>query len=232
VGFCYSLDWNLPGAIIHAETQKIATEAKKLRAELLTYGRSHGVGAGFPAPQKRAIRRLFVQLHREIDLLQKEMSFSDAFDLELMTYDDDRRRLELIDEIRDGKPARRLSTLWFPFGLGLAGACFKQGDAPHFYYRTLVDEKKLGPEYYLDTGQTKAHKGMVSIPLVHPGWYGPSQGETIEPSQLCIGVMNIGFEDEPEWLNAIRTANDLEVVKLRAACQNMCDQICLQLGSA
>jgi hypothetical protein len=81
----------------------------------------------------------------------------------------------------------------------------------------LVDEKRLGPEYYLNRRQTKAHKGMVSVPLI-PRRDGPSQGETIEPSRLCIGVVNIGFEDEPRWLNALRTAKEDEVMKNATLC--------------
>jgi hypothetical protein len=74
---------------------------------------------------------------------------------------------------------------------------YRKGDRPQIGRQgKLLDEERLGPEYYLNTRQIQAHKGMVSVPLI-PRRDGPSQGETIEPSRLCIGVVNIGFEETP-----------------------------------
>jgi len=67
---------------------------------------------------------------------------------------------------------------------------------------------------------------MVAIPIVHPNWYGPVGGDTIEPGRMCVGVIDISFEDDPKWLNSLQLTSSGEVTKLRQTCQNFCDRLC------
>jgi hypothetical protein len=218
VGSCYSLDWKLPGSAGDRKTRELAAETTQIRAHLADYRRTS-------AGAKRQLRRALIKLYSDIDALQRANDFDDPFDVELLIYNEDTRHLQLIEEVLNGKLAPKPTALWFPFGLGLGGACFKQGDAPYFYYRKLADEKKIGPEYYLQSKKTKAHKGMVSVPLLHPAWPDLKPEQRIEPSRLCIGVVDISFMVEPRWLTALRSQDDREVLRLWTVCETFGRQV-------
>jgi hypothetical protein len=223
VGSCYSLDWKLPDSQADAETMLMADQAQLFRAKLLSYHKSRLLG---PKSKKKdeigPIRELFTGLHGELAALQKQASFNEEFDIALMTYDDAYRKLRFVDGTHDGgEPSPDLDDFWLPFGLGLAGASFKAGD-PYFYFR----DQATAPEYYLTIPGNKAHRGMVAIPAVHPKWYGPAAGNTIEPARMCIGVIDISFEEDPKWLKSLGLATTGAVVQLRDTCQNFCNRLC------
>jgi hypothetical protein len=226
VGSCYSLDWPLPASTGNRDTQQVAAETRIIRETLANYGKTHAVEHRVRPEQKRKLRHSLTSLHASIAALQQETDFSDPFDIELLIYNHSTRRLQLIEEICDGVRVATPADLWFPFGLGLGGACFKQqGNAPYFYYRKLADEKKLGPEYYFQARPTKAHKGMISVPLLHPAWNSLDLEERSEASRFGIGVVDVSFEGEPRWLNSLRRDGGEEVDRLRRICQSFGHQM-------
>jgi len=227
VGSCYSLDWKLPEQQADAGTEEMANQAQVFRSKLVSYQKSRLLGAKSKKRNEvQEIRELFIGLHNDLAGLQNQASFSEKFDIALMTYDDRDRKLRFVDGTNDGgEPSPDLNDFWLPFGLGLAGACFKGGN-PYFYFRDQVDEKQTVPEYYLTIPGNQPHRGMVAIPIVHPNWYGPVGGDTIEPGRMCVGVIDISFEDDPKWLNSLQLTSSGEVTKLRQTCQNFCDRLC------
>jgi hypothetical protein len=229
MGSCYSLDWKLPDQQADAETNTMANEAYVFRSKLVSYQKSRMLGAkSRKRNEVQEIRELFIGLHNDIAGLQNHASFSEKFAVALMTYDDRDRKLRFVDGTNDGgEPSPDLTDFWLPFGLGLAGASFKAG-RPYFYFRDQADETKT-PEFYLTIPGNKAHRGMVAIPIFHPKWFGPDAGNTIEPGKMCIGVIDISFEDEPKWLNSLQLTETIEVVKLRDLCQNFCNWLCEHL---
>ena len=233
VGSAYSLDWKLPDWMADTGTQEIAHQAEDIRNELLEYRKLRSDSSGVDSPLAKEIRQLLVDLHREITAFQHERGFQETFDLGVMVYNAAKRRLQYVDGIRSsGEPLPILDSFWLPFGLGLSGACLKQGDNPFVFDRKLVNEKVSGPEYYIDIPGSKPHCGMIAIPLVHPR-YSPAPDETVEPSRMCVGVMDLSFEQEPKWLvSLMQTKGTRNFTRLREICQNFCNRLCERLNSA
>jgi HI0933-like protein len=237
VGSCYSLDWGLSQARNHPELTQLADKAKDLRFALLRYRDARRDKLTLPAHQKQKVRSLFLKLHSDIAALQKESGVNEKFDVAFMTYNDfavgeDRKyRLEFVDgTAAGGEPSPDLWKFWLPFGLGLAGACFKQGDRTYVYLGRYVDEKEIAPEYYLPIPGGKQHSSMVAVPVDHPEWYESMAKKGFDRSRQCIGVIDISVGSRSRWFDIIRRSKYSEIIKLRPICQNFCDRIAGVLG--
>jgi hypothetical protein len=55
---------------------------------------------------------------------------------------------------------------WLPFGLGLVGTCFKEGE------RAFLYERRAGPtttpDFYLPLPDSSSHEVLMAIPADHP----------------------------------------------------------------
>ena len=235
VGSCYSLDWTLPAIRSGKELLDLEDRAKALRSRLLQYRNARrGDRSTLPAHQKRKIRESFLKLHADVAALQKKSGVKEDFDIAFMTYNDfttpdcPNPRLEFVDGTSaGGEPNPALWTFWLPFGLGLAGACFKQGDRSYIYFRKQVNEEKIAPEYYLSIPGTRQHSFMVAVPVDHPTWDESMAQKGFERSRQCIGVVDISISSgsQSRWFEAIQSSNNNTINDLRPICQNFGDRI-------
>jgi hypothetical protein len=116
--------------------------------------------------------------------------------------------------------------LWdfrLPFGLGLAGACFKQGNNPYMYIRPSSETPPFGSSYYLPVPGTEYQEVLLAIPLRIPGASNPPQG--CEASRQCAAILDIGSSSEMSKLRSL-VENRNELYVLAAQCQDVFDAFC------
>jgi hypothetical protein len=113
-----------------------------------------------------------------------------------------------------GPPAPEIWDFWLPFGIGLGGACFKQGGRVFYYVRASSGN----PEFFLNIPGRSTSAVLVSVPLDHPSY---DLAIRIEDSRQCIGVINIASESEHTKLQAVTTDKDTSD-ELWWLCQDFC----------
>jgi hypothetical protein len=219
VGFCYSLDWGMAPSDTNEDWIKLDQGAAELRGRLLRYASLRRTDPGNSAIAKPRIimERLYDALNRKYG--KKRGGFA----VMLMTYEPIKRRLVVVDDVEEGgEPKPGAWTFHLPFGLGLAGACFKQGERVFVYRKP--SKRDAEPNSYLPVEGT-AHDALIAIPLRRPGAPDPPAG--YEPGRQCVGVLNIGSRSAGNKLKQLQT-EDLKMLK--AQCQGTFDRLVETLG--
>ena len=238
IGSCYSIDWKLAEKNADHEIILLEKEAEEFSKKLLKYRNvrcgQDSSGQSFSPEAVKRIRSLFRLLHNDFASHQGQLqSQKEDFEVAFMAYNRSERRLKFIDGTspdRNREPRRELWEFWFPFGLGLAGACFKKANEALMYFRDRADKTKLGPEYYLDIDGTMKHGSMIAIPVNHPRWPYPEEPiEGYDQSKQLIGVIDISMERGCKWLENVEKSVD-GVTKLRAICQRFSNDLCAVLN--
>jgi hypothetical protein len=145
----------------------------------------------------------------------------EGFEVSMMVFDDVKRRLVVVEGAIDGsEPAPKMWDFSLPFGLGLAGACFKEGERAFLYVRP--DEQSPGPELYIPRNDDDIHDVLLALPIDHPQFakyltMKGLKGEKPERARQCIGVINIGSRTRTTNLRKTRT--DTSVI---AAVSDLC----------
>lgn len=223
IGSCFSLDWLLPVYDGDAEFQRLETEAESIRREFLRQGDDRRDGKdGDPR-----IRFEFARLYEQIRSLLKPKK-NEGFEVSLMVYDQAKRRLVVSEGLIDGVDfSHEMLTFWLPFGLGLAGACFKEGERAFLYKRP--DGPSAAHEYYLPLPNNDSHQILLAVPIDHPQ-FGVYMAKTPsaklpERARQCIGVVDIGSRSKNSRMWKLLTAKKGVVETLRNVCQEFCDRV-------
>ncbi len=238
VGSSYSLEWTLPQGKDNQHSRIVIADLANFRKKLLGYRRSRKAHHKRLSPI-HLFRTQFLQLYES---LQECLGIpKNDFEVSLMTYDQKRRRLVTTHGIKNGHGLdSRTWDFWLPFGLGLAGSCFKQGSA-FILKREPAEELGRDLDYYLPIAGRRRPKFLTTIPLNHPifkrvieiyrkgernGCKAPkAQSSEIaemykqlylnllrEPSRQCIGVINItSMRHSPAKMGRTKMA---QIVKL------------------
>jgi phosphoserine phosphatase len=165
LGSYYSLDWVLPDPALPPDIDRLRVEAEVIREGLLTHRQARFPGPATPESDK--IRRLFETAHQQArDLLQAtEPSFATT----LMTWDREKRRMTVVECCRNnGRVEDNDWNFWLPFGLGLAGMCFRTATGAFRYQRDLDKRDPERPENYLPVPGVEPHAFVLSFPIDHP----------------------------------------------------------------
>jgi hypothetical protein len=138
-----------------------------------------------------------------------------------MTYDERDRRLHVVEGWRN-EPDVPTETLQFalPFGVGLAGACFKRADRAflHVHDRASGDRPPRtkgspgAPEYFIEIPGHPSPGVILAVPLDHPAFDQSFDQE--RRSQQCIGVIDItsNFSDAT-LLSVVQAATSTRMLK-------------------
>lgn len=214
-GTIYSLDWILdnpsPGL------DDLAEEATVLRAQLLAHRQERLAGG----PGLRGIRDCFLKLRRQIWEMFLPVP-GERFEVSVMTYDESNRVLVPVEgTLGEEEFPNNLWDTAIPFGLGLAGAAFKEAE---LLFR-VADPPILFP-FYISLPERPTHQFLLSAPLDHPDLDCPELGAP-EPepvpdrSRQCLGVVNVGTFSETSRMHMVPSlGNSLAVV-----CQTFCEDL-------
>jgi hypothetical protein len=186
VGRSYGLEWCLPELPVFAELAEVATLLRKRLYE-------HGQARTNQKPGDQKIQRAFMRLVRAVCVKYARFDTVESFDISLATYADDYKRIVIVDTTNNGK-TRQMIPPGFeaPFGLSIAGACFKEADKIQLYKRREVTSDS--PSLYLPSRDPdRRHQILLAAPVFVPGFH--EEGASHDPrerSRYCIAVINIG----------------------------------------
>ncbi|WP_433965371.1 hypothetical protein [Tunturiibacter gelidiferens] len=120
LGECFSLDWKLPVMVADARSAQIEVKAQQLRKYLLTYR-----GQRLKGETSSPVYYAFEELVTKVLALCVEGRDGERVEVSFLTYNQRKRRLEVVDAaLNGGSPPPNSWNFWLSFGLGLAGAAF------------------------------------------------------------------------------------------------------------
>jgi hypothetical protein len=222
IGSCFSLDWQLPAYEADREFQKIENEVKSIRERLLAHGasrRNHGAG-------DVAIRQVFGELSQSLKA-RLNPHVDELFEVSMLVYDENARRLLMVESEIGGKdPSDEWWQFWLPFGLGLGGACFKEGERAFIYERRSDSTKSL--DFYLPLSKTDSHSFLIAIPVDHPNFADYLDRRNFghvmpERARQCIAVFNVGSRSGDTRMGEIVGGQPSAVDDLGTICQKYCN---------
>ena len=191
LGSAYSIDWRVRESRSDSESQALDASANKMRRKLLEYSTRRRRDTCTEATTNKAhaiLAAFYADLHRQ----HVSGGSAERFGLMLRTYDKSQRRIVLVDGVMDHQdPDSKEWEFKLPFGLGLAGACFRDGAKPYVYLRPSSEEASSGPAYYLSVPGREEHGVLLAIPLKTPGAL-QQMPAGYEPSRSCAAVLDIG----------------------------------------
>jgi hypothetical protein len=183
IGTCFSLEWTLPAQAPDERAAQIEAKARDLRKNLLAYRwqRLEGDTSG-------GVHQAFRDFEQMVRTLCAENLEDERLEVSLMTYNERTRRLQVVETaINGGEPKPNSWNFWLSFGLGLAGACFKDPSA--YLYVPPPEENPAGPDYFLPVpGREDNPAAILALPLDHADYDDSVQ---LERSRQCIGVVDI-----------------------------------------
>jgi len=149
-----------------------------------------------------------------------------------MTYDEDKRRIVLVEGLMNGKELpSSYWNFWLPPGVGNAGTCFKTGESRCYLATDVLPEFN----YYLavEEEQSNQHQVLVSIPLDHPKFHlPPAKAIPSERKRQVVGVLNLGSNCASSTLRRLfpdgtkgRPERTEEMGKLQGICQSVLNEI-------
>ena len=236
VGSCYSIEWPLPETREDSFTLKLENDANRFRRILLRYRDAGGDESQIRWRERKAVRYSFQKFYDS--LLGQDDPGHDRFEVTFMTYDTDRRRLLVVDGVRNGRELNAKSRdFWLPFGLGMAGSCFKSGRRIFVMNLTKKEndrEEERGwplnerdtmesdPGFYLKIPHRSPHKFLLQIPVDYPRFVS-SRFRDYESARQCIGVVSISSLKGTTWLSRLTAVDDLR--RLQSWCQGFCNDL-------
>jgi hypothetical protein len=233
LGSWYSLDWKLTDQKLYGFYQKLEAEARVIRAKL-----SEHRGARLAAKETlrspeilRFLRDLHTWLHQRFQLEIEE----EIFETTLFSYLAKSREVAVCESVSgEGVFTSELGLQFhLPFGMGLAGACFRAGDGVLTYHNSGSPDSDE-PEIYLPNPGQPPHAYLLALPIDHPDFTLEKwEKGKIERSRQLVGVLTIGSNYEASGLREICVKppeeeseyagwkKDLEA--FRNDCQRRCD---------
>lgn len=231
VGSCYSVDWILPAPKMSGPFISLVSQSEQIRSRLLVH-RDRRFRDDLDE-SSRTIRRVFSGLARMIG--QKYGSQQkDRFAITLMSFNPETRRLVMVEGLRtDGSDLDPAAwSFWLPFGMGLAGACFRDGNSAILYRRPKTQSGRPA-EYYLSVPGYPQHEFLLALPIDHPEFGVSDEAGTAPHPERCrqlIGVITIGSTNPTSKLKTfcmpkLTPSQYREFAHLRDLCQEACDDI-------
>lgn len=227
LGSYYSFDSLLPNTELSATLDDLARGAKQVRNGLLEHRQKRKTGDSDSLCDQ--IRNTLKALYDSVGKYRSS-SRREHFQLNLMTYDETLRRLLVVEGVTIAGDVRSWE-FWLPFGLGLAGSCFRNGDRAFRYIKELEEHDNHRPENYLPLPGSIKHECLLALPIDHPQLTkGDFQLAAAERCRQLVGVVTIGSDHKlspllPLCRDSLTEVKLLELRDLRDLCQVYCDQI-------
>jgi HAD superfamily phosphoserine phosphatase-like hydrolase len=228
LGSYYSLEWNLPDPALPADIDRLRAETEVVRDGLLKHKQAR---LSAPAtPDSERIRKLFAAVHGEARnfLGATESSFATT----LMTWDREQRRMVVVETMRNDQNENESDwKFWVPFGLGLAGMCFRSATGAFRYQRDLDKTDPERPENYLPLPGSEPHAFLLCMPIDHPRMTEEmARQENAQRCRQLVGVLSIGSRSPAsrllEYCRATLTDDMFGKLRdLRDALQRKMDEI-------
>jgi hypothetical protein len=244
-GSRFTLGWGLGQTEQAQEFEYLVGRSQEIRERLLSH--AHDRKRGKKGPGVEEIQQLFKKFDEEVRGQYALEPDREQFTVTLMTYDQTRRRLVMVESLVNGQEPQ--DTSWdfsLPFGFGLAGACFKEGSKA-FMYLQSEDKDEDDAKYYLPVQGSGPYQILLALPVDHPDFTEPTPGNGargVERSRQLIGIVSIGSTCPATKLHefAIEAAKGSEateepggdkpsaeaqkIQQLRIKCQKLGDDIC------
>jgi hypothetical protein len=197
--------------------------ADKARKQLLAWVPVRRTEPGAESIAKA--RGIITPLYAELRNLYGAPNEEEQFVVSLMAYDASERRLVVADGLMNGgEPGPPLWNFWLPFGLGLAGACFKQGDRPYMYIASAAASETGSPNYYIPMPKAVDYEVLVAIPLRATG---PLPPPGYEPSRQCVAVLCFGSNRADSQLRTlVGPDRRADLLELAGRCEAVFDLFC------
>jgi hypothetical protein len=221
VGNCYSIDFELGSseAASDSASTDLAQEARAFRNRLVTVAGPYGAPVD---PFREAVRDQLRALNEHVGQFRLGPDEAERFELMFTTYDDNAHRMIMVDGLLNGgEPTPDMWTFRLPFGVGLAGVTFKQGDRVFFHVNPDEGREAAGPDFYIELPRRPRDCVLVSVPLDHPHY---RSSLSIERSRQCVGVINLLSTNEKTGLKHV-TENKAVRDELWKTCQVFCRAI-------
>lgn len=225
VGGYYSLDWTLPDHPLETEIERLRSETEEVRSRLLLHRRTQPVPSTLTVEDR--IADLFLDVHKTARTITgaKDPSFTTT----LMTWDRQQRRMVTVEVCRNKENAAPSDfEFWLPFGLGLAGTCFRTAPDAVRYEHDLDHGDTERPEIYLPLPGAQHHAYLLSLAIDHPQW--TEEMKSKPDAQRCrqlVGVLSLGSTSPASKLRRY-CGSKLEpedMRRLRDACQEKMNAI-------
>ena len=232
VGSAYSLDWPLPATPENDFTRELERDARHLRQALLRYQKKRRDVSPQESltPQKlQLVRQLFKDFYDSV--VDEKIPRRDRFVVSLLAYREEKRRLEVVDGVLNGRDLDSWTQgFWLPFGLGMAGSCFKDGDRVFLLNRGRKEEQKgvrqgleSDPGFYLHIPHRPRPSFLLQIPIDHPKFSSKQCPAGYATSRQLIGIVSISSLTGKTWLASIRNPEDFRSVQ--RWCQGFCNEV-------
>ena len=233
VGSFYSLDWQPLDRPI-GDFERFIRGAREVRRQLLEHRKRKRNRSRTALSDK--IGALFDAMHKKLKDAFWCRAEGEIFQTGLMTYDDSQRKLWIVEgRLNDGDLSDDWSNFWLPFGVGLAGACFRRGAGAFTYSSSLGDLRTASaPEYYLPAPGSIPYEFLLALPIDHPQLDEEMSIDDANRSRQLIGVLTIGSNSGASPLGqfcGVPLTEDIiqRLANLRVDCQRLCDEICHHL---
>ena len=235
VGSCYSIDWPLPLSPTNDFTRALEEDARKFRKALVWHRNQRRTGTvdrSVASHTSELIAGLFRTFCRS--LVSTDLA-DDRLVILFLTYLEREQRLVVVDGVRNGGDlTAKTWDFWLPFGLGLAGSCFKSGNRVFVLNpqrqalsMPIVDSAKDSPEedpgFYLHIPGDSRPRFLLQIPLDHPEFKPKNCPANYEASRQRVGVISIASLRGKTWLAGMKEKREFR--QLQDWCQGLCNDV-------
>jgi hypothetical protein len=187
-GRAYALEWDLPRP---EPASELALSASHMRRRFVEHAQALSDGEPGDEAIGRAFRSIVTKLTKWFPSDRKK-----HIDVTLMTYNDQTRCLFGVEAIDVGKRRRPGPPQFLiPYGLGIAGACFKESSALRLFIRP--EKHDSSPGLYWPSSNHN-YEVLLAAPVMVLGIEDlklPSLAHSWELSRYCVAVINIGSND-------------------------------------
>jgi len=232
LGSYFSIDWTVPSdPPFPNKIEPFVYEAEVIRAGLIAH-RENRKNDKCREGSSLKICTLFRGLHEVICHEHRALSPQEEFETAFITYDQERHRLVMVEGyVNDNVLPEEAWDFSLPFGMGLAGACFREGGRAFRYQRGLDAFDPDEPEPYLPMPPARAKECLLVLPIDHPKLTDADlNGSKFHRSRQLVGVVAISSTYRASLLRPLCRRDLAEeqyqaLTLLREKCQAACDNI-------
>ncbi len=200
LGSWYSLDWSLTDQRLYGFFQELASDAAVIRARLTEHRNARLVSK--TTRRSPEILRFLRELHQWLREQFPKQVDEELFETTLFSYDIKLHQVVVCESVSgdEGVQTSELGmSFGLPFGMGLAGACFRAGNGVLTYHDNGPDGDE--PEFYLPNPGQSRQAYLMALPIDHPDFtLDDWKKGKIERSRQLAGVITIGSNYEASAL--------------------------------
>jgi hypothetical protein len=235
LGSWYSLDWKLTDQKLYGFYQKLESEATVIRTSLSNHRDARL--AAKETSRSPEIQRFLRELHTWMRQRFQQETEDEILETTLFSFVAKTREVAVSESVSGEAVLTSELGLGFhlPFGMGLAGACFRAGDGVLTYHNSGHPESD-DPEIYLPNPGQPPRAYLIALPIDHPDFTLDKWAKgKIERSRQLVGVLTIGSNYEASGLREICVRppeEESEYVEwkkgleaFRNDCQRRCDRL-------